>query len=1062
MVADLYICWAYYYDIANKFERANAVYRMGLDARAEPFDQLVQAHQQFGFSMSQRLLNQDDNFNKDFLTTMEERRSALTSLRRHRHKHVGSIRTGRAIKSHEPGQIQQHGSNLASSSNSKIKVYEQNSVNDHQFRHPADVTTIPPPTSVVQTIMDSSKKQENIREPGPWANAKKSSTSSTTNKVFANANVTAFPIMVDMDVTCTPLSPIPLPVNMHAIGIIQPYQSTLPPKNLPFPNDFVVPYFIEEEIPAGTVAAYDKIMLFPKPTKSFNIEELSAYKWYKKNRITNKFTTEQDKLWQNVFEVGIRLPPQFSPKNEPQDEFLVDRFIEDELNLCPNRKFCFKHAQFYLPSVIHEYSNEELLRTKWQNGQMSSQLKEAPSPISDSMDETVMIKGRQSISHGAIRKSIAPGGRKSIMPITDDSSYKRKSMLPSKIRSNNEIKMNNELKIGDETPKSSLLENKSVIPCFLPAKVSAIVEDTPKSVSFNVRNDFLTPAAPKRVLSIFAKKPSSLALPMMHTEEQQDKTPEIIQKVLYAVHGEPEQSPIFAEKSVTIDSVLKASKFNETMMSKEESPEIGSEKSLRNITETPISTLATPGFVKSTTVILPTQGFVKSTGVLRKSICPSKRKIESPDLELPSKSMCLSLVDEPQLTPQIQTPVEVRESVPASAFTIFEDPDNLSPEKSTMDAVVFKTPHQIRTSRKSLAPVGQPEEFEETFSTQNFNFFIKSQSVSTPKAANPAKSVLQHIEPTISEKCEPAITPTTTPKLISPNCMTAMPAQLSTILEITETNTLSSATASTKSTIDTQYTSSPETESEITTDKSHQLAKSMPSNLTQPAVGHSNGQLSLRSKLSLTEPMMEDNGILPEIIDLKISTEPAEVRPQLIAPFQIYEDRTETAQPIQLPSSDIPSMCPIPACEDRTETVLIMNCTKPMECSAKANIYETTLPPPPDFNETQANFTEPIVPAYESSIQKLSTDATLSLMCPIPIYEDHTETIPILLNITQKIDNSMQIPSISPIKIYEDQTETLEAIDLKKIVATQRNVDFVPAFSAIRIIGDESGDHTVS
>lgn len=1049
MVADLYICWAYYYDIANNFERANAVYRMGLDARAEPFDQLEQAHQQFGFSMSQRLLNKDDNFNKNFLASMEERRYALTSLRSHRRKHVGSIRTGGAIKSHEPGRIQQHRSNLASSSNTKIQVYEENSPNDHQFRHPADVMTMPPPTSVVHSIMDSSKKKENIREPGPWANAKKST--SSTNKVFTNTNITtAFPIMVDMDVTCNPLSPIPLPVDMHAIGFIQPRKFS--PRNLPFLTEFDVPYFVEEEIPAGVVAAYDKIMLFPKPTKSFSIEELSAYKWFKKNRITNAFTAEQDKLWQNNFEVGIRLPPQFCPKNESQDEFLVERYIEDESNLCPTRKFCFKFSQLYLPSEIHEHSNEELLFKKWQNGRMASQLKEEPSPLSDSMDETVMIKGRQSICHGATRKSIVPGGRKSIMPMTDDAGYKRKSLFPSKIRSNNEIAMNNELKAGDETPKSTLVVNKSVISAFLSEKETEIEQDKPVSpVGFSDQHEFLTlAAAPKRVLSIFAKTPTSSAPPAMHNEEQQDKTPEIIQKEPSMAQGESKQISIFAKKSITVDSAPKLSKLDGILTSKEDSTDIGPEKSLGSINATPIPILSTPGFVNSTGAILPTLGFVKSTGVLRKSICPSKRKNDSPDFGLPLKSPCLSVADEPQLPS-----VEVRELIPVSGFTIFEDPNPASPEKSTMNAVVFKTPHQIRTSRKSLAPLGLPEEFEETFSTQKFNFFIKSQSVSTPKAENPAKSVVQH---TVSEKCEPATT--TTPKIISPICVTGGPTQLSTILEITETNTLSSATASTKSTIDAQYTTSPETENEVTIDKSHQLAKSMQSSLTPPSVDHSSGQRLLRTKLSMTEPVTGDVAILPEINDLKISTEPVEVQPHLIEPFQIYEDRTETARSIQLPSTDIPSMCHIRLYEDRTETVPFLNFTKPLEQSFKANSYEPTLPPL-DFNETSPQpmkaVTEKIVPISEDSIRILANDFTLPSMCPIPIY-DRTETIPILSTTAQTIDHSMKIPSISPIKIYEDTTETLAAINLKKIEANSRNDDFVPAFSSIRITGDESAD----
>lgn len=103
MLAELYICWAHYYDYCDNFEKTESVYRKGLNARAQPLDQLEQSHRQFGFSMSQRILHKDEESRQQFRSTMDEKRMALTSLRSYKHNRVGSIRTGAAIREHNPG-----------------------------------------------------------------------------------------------------------------------------------------------------------------------------------------------------------------------------------------------------------------------------------------------------------------------------------------------------------------------------------------------------------------------------------------------------------------------------------------------------------------------------------------------------------------------------------------------------------------------------------------------------------------------------------------------------------------------------------------------------------------------------------------------------------------------------------------------------------------------------------------------------------------------------------------------------------------------------------------------
>lgn len=85
MVADLYIGWAYYYEVVDNFKQTEEIFQKGLRARAEPLDELKNAHHQFCVSMSQRILYRDDPANQEeFRATMQDRRSALTSLRAHK------------------------------------------------------------------------------------------------------------------------------------------------------------------------------------------------------------------------------------------------------------------------------------------------------------------------------------------------------------------------------------------------------------------------------------------------------------------------------------------------------------------------------------------------------------------------------------------------------------------------------------------------------------------------------------------------------------------------------------------------------------------------------------------------------------------------------------------------------------------------------------------------------------------------------------------------------------------------------------------------------------------
>lgn len=388
MIADLYLCWAHYYDYLDNFEKAESVYRKGLDARAQPIELIEQAHRQFGFSMSQRILYKDESTQREFRSSMEEQRLALTSLRAHKHRHVGSIRTGSAVKSHNPGRVDQHGSS-SRQSNRKVQVFEDG----------GDAPTSPTAsTSVVQTILNSTKKQENLREPGPWNKAKVKSHALFTG---VSSSKPSFAILEDDDIP-----PIPLPdsENNFARGIQIPKDFVR--QNLP-QEEFSFPIHRDEEPNKNTLYKYDKFMVFPSADKCYSLEELWAYKWFKKHNINNNFTREQDRVWGSGYGIPIRLPPHFVRKNAKQEDWPMSPINFEEALANDQRRFGFNIHLIYTPH--EEYSPDEILQAKWLNGDLISQK-------GAEMEMTCGFERREEIfTRNAKRRSMAVGGRKSVI-----------------------------------------------------------------------------------------------------------------------------------------------------------------------------------------------------------------------------------------------------------------------------------------------------------------------------------------------------------------------------------------------------------------------------------------------------------------------------------------------------------------------------------------------------------------------------------------------------------------------------------------------------------------------
>lgn len=346
MVADLYLCWAHYYDYNDNFEKADSVYQKGLDARAQPLDQLEQAHKQFGFSMSQRLLHKDASTREKFLSLMDEQRLALTSLRRH----VGSIRTGSSVKSYNPGRVEQQSHiSKAHSSNRTVQVFEDENqmTNDVMAGMQTPVRGAAGGSehhqSIVQTILSSAKKHENLREPGPWNKAKLK-----TSRSIVGSSVNQklpFDIMKDDD-----LIPLSDEQNMFKRGI-QLFPGFVK-KNLP-QAEFEFPLHRDDDKNSSAMAGYDKFMLFPSADKCYSLEELWAYKWWKKQNISNDFTRTQDAIWGCGHSIPVRLPPYFRRRNEKQiDKLDLEPLNPKEVTADGSRRFAFNIDNIYTGKIV--------------------------------------------------------------------------------------------------------------------------------------------------------------------------------------------------------------------------------------------------------------------------------------------------------------------------------------------------------------------------------------------------------------------------------------------------------------------------------------------------------------------------------------------------------------------------------------------------------------------------------------------------------------------------------------------------------------------------------------
>lgn len=334
-VADLYICWAHWFNIAADFTHANQIYTLGFKADAQPFDLLKRAYDAFVVNKSKR------NSNTAKPGYEEKVRSQL------QRKYDDFISLDLAQESVE-----------TATGGSHIKVSAFNHPEAYAIPSVGREIVIPmtperkPTSSLMQQIVNSCSARKKPLEP------RRTQHQSVANRLNFDQEE---------------YSPIPLadPENMYIRGIQLPRNFVT--HNLPQRVAIVPPVRDDDltttESDVLKLPNYDKIMLLPSTDKSYSPEELMAYRWYKRQNINNQFTAEMDKVWSVGWNVPFRHGEWLVRRNLPQrdqDQHQTEETHSEYTMADGMWRFAFDIRQLYPTDrdSKEEFSREEWLRQK--------------------------------------------------------------------------------------------------------------------------------------------------------------------------------------------------------------------------------------------------------------------------------------------------------------------------------------------------------------------------------------------------------------------------------------------------------------------------------------------------------------------------------------------------------------------------------------------------------------------------------------------------------------------------------------------------------------------------
>ncbi|KAH8277711.1 hypothetical protein KR018_003981 [Drosophila ironensis] len=402
MLAEFYIAWAYSYDLSGNMRKADEIFRLGIDCRAEPLDELREAHQHFGYTVAQRMLYTDSEEANAVTQELNERRLALQSLRGRRNKRtrsitVGSVRTGSAVKSELPGVIQMEAPTTSRMCNAgrNMEVFNDENVDVNMPKAVADVE----PKTSLRSIIDAAREQENVKESVAWNMAHTNATK--IGKIFGKNELPELGFDIHED------AQLMAPITEYERSLEKPFK--FPPafvsENLP-QEPWVTPVTIEDEPNATGLPCYQKCLLYPRPNLEFSPEEHRAYEFLKK-RFPNHPLVVSNEEWWGIGQglKGIRCYPNFAKFSKPQHLDELDNFWKPP----PVTGMQVLFDDLYNDEKQIEYQPEELLAIKLVKTRNLTVCGEFD------MDETVCLPGNKMPR----RKSFFPtSSRKSLRTIT--------------------------------------------------------------------------------------------------------------------------------------------------------------------------------------------------------------------------------------------------------------------------------------------------------------------------------------------------------------------------------------------------------------------------------------------------------------------------------------------------------------------------------------------------------------------------------------------------------------------------------------------------------------------
>ncbi|EDW58751.2 uncharacterized protein BubR1 [Drosophila virilis] len=493
MLADFYIAWAYSYDLSGNMRKANEIFRLGVDCRAEPLEELKEAQQHFGYTVAQRMLYSEGEETTAVTQELNDRRLALRSLHGQKRKNtltVGSVRTGAAIRSNMPGVVHNVGastSRAGRNANRQLEVF-----NDEN----ADLNVPPPPPiaepetpadakSSLRSIIDAARQQENLKEPIAWSKPHKH------GKIFAStaAHDPAFPIHVDEKA----LPPIVDPDG----NMLKPfkYPPNFKPKNTS-QEPWVTPVTIEDEPDTNTLPCYNKCMLYPRPNMEFSPEEYRAYCWFRRRNEQHPYVLRNEAWWGNGAAFGVRRYPNFASISKPQARDELDAYYKPPA--VPSLATLLDKV--YNDEEQQEYQLEELLVAKWRQKLITQR------GVMD-MEETVCLPGEQMPRRKSFFPNLQPGSsRKSIMPriscVMEEDEDRESEEEQLKQQQQVEKPKTPEplvMKIWEDPAAEVLppIPTESVVPTPIPTPIPAIAVTSPPG------DKFVMPAPPTRKIEIF-------------------------------------------------------------------------------------------------------------------------------------------------------------------------------------------------------------------------------------------------------------------------------------------------------------------------------------------------------------------------------------------------------------------------------------------------------------------------------------------------------------------------------------------------------------------------------